>query len=181
MEPKGLSVTTAQAEKIMELHGALLEYDKQPVWFQQTPTETSLGRFTRHRQYGSGHVNLPVPLPLELHPQFQPVQQPSYLVSLIGDTERQAEILGNRPNGRPTAAVYAISLYSVRVTHSIKDINTAHMAQGKIHKNSWQRRRHNFIDKKWITNVSRKGNSIILCTYSLYYFTVTATIINSKP
>ena len=31
IEPKGLSVTAAQAHRIMELYGHLLEYDKRPI------------------------------------------------------------------------------------------------------------------------------------------------------
>ena len=58
-EPKGLSVTTAQAERIVELYDNLLEYDKRPVRFHQRLQQRPLrGPFVRCRQYGSGRVSL---------------------------------------------------------------------------------------------------------------------------
>ena len=59
IEPKGLSVTPAQAETIIQRYGALLEYDKHPIQFQQTLQQKPLrGRFARIRQYRVGHVSL---------------------------------------------------------------------------------------------------------------------------
>ena len=59
MEPKGLSVTTGQAEKFVELYRDLLEYDERPVRFQQRLQQRPLcGRFARRKQYDSGHVSL---------------------------------------------------------------------------------------------------------------------------
>ena len=59
IEPTGLSVTPAQAETIIQRYGALLEYDKQPIQFQQTLQQKPLrGRFARIRQYRVGHVSL---------------------------------------------------------------------------------------------------------------------------
>ena len=57
--PKGLSVTAAQAQRIVEAYGALLEYDKRPVQFQQRIHQKPLrGRFARSRQYSTGHVKM---------------------------------------------------------------------------------------------------------------------------
>lgn len=59
IELKGLTVTTAQAERIVELHAALSEYDKRPIQFRQRLRQTPLGgRFGRRRQYSSGQVSL---------------------------------------------------------------------------------------------------------------------------
>ena len=47
--PKGLLVTAAQAQRIVEAYGALLEYDKRPVQFQQRIHQKPLRGLARTR------------------------------------------------------------------------------------------------------------------------------------
>lgn len=54
----GLSVSSAEAEHIVQLYNDLDEFDKRPVTYRPRPQRPVRGRFARSKAHRSGHVSV---------------------------------------------------------------------------------------------------------------------------